>query len=123
MREHPISEAHLKVKTCSEDDVEWLATFFASGVYLAQVELLGRNAPKQEHVSAVLSSLEARNGTLLLPALARMIGQPEFRVSGLLARVGRLLNVEGYEVLSVERESATVRLNKPLLVKQFDLKI
>lgn len=106
-----------------KEDVPWLDAFFASEIYQAELKRLGRNAPKQEHVSSVLSALEAGNGTLLIPVLAKMIKEPEIRLSGLLSRVCRLLNIEGYAVLSVDRESATVRLNKPLLAKQFDLKI
>lgn len=99
----------------------WQAALFQSSVYAAQVELLGRGAPKREHVEAVLGALAAHNGTILEAALARVIGQPSFRLQGILATVGRLLNVDGYEVISVDRDSKTIRLNERLLVKQFDL--
>lgn len=104
-------------------DIVWLDKLFSSEIYLSETERLGRNAPKQEHVSAVLAALEAGNGSLLIPTLAKMIKEPEFRLSGLLSRVGRLLNVDGYEAIKVEHGSKTVRLNKVTLAKQFDLDI
>jgi hypothetical protein len=46
---------------------------------------------------------------------------PQFRVSGFLAQVQRLLNLEGYAVLNLDA-SQTLRLNRDILFSQFDLK-
>lgn len=100
----------------------WLEAFFQSPVYASQLEMLGRAAPKQEHVAAVLQALALHHGSLLEATLAKAIGEPVFRLQGMLARLSRLLNVDGYEVLSLDRESKTVRLNEVLLFTQFDLK-
>jgi hypothetical protein len=48
---------------------------------------------------------------------------PPFRVDGLIQNVSRILNVDGYEVISFDRASDTVSLNMGLLRTQFDLKI
>ena len=44
----------------------------------------------------------------------------ELRVDGLIATLQRILNVEGYAVLSVDA-SQTIRLNLQLLREQFEL--
>jgi hypothetical protein len=40
---------------------------------------------------------------------------------GILSSLRRILNVEGYPVLSIDDSSGTVRLNRELLKSQFDL--
>jgi hypothetical protein len=45
----------------------------------------------------------------------------EIRLTGLLAKLIRVLNIDGYAVLEVENASDTVELNVALLRKQFEL--
>ena len=47
---------------------------------------------------------------------------PAFRLASVLQAVRRLLNVDGYSVISVDDASETVTLNKDLLEAQFDLR-
>jgi hypothetical protein len=54
-------------------------------------------------------------------ALARALAFPALRLSGLLAKAQRVLNIDGYAVLSRDDASDTVELNRELLLKQFDL--
>ena len=54
-------------------------------------------------------------------ALARELQFPTLRLPGLLAKMQRILNVDGYPVLSRDDASDTVELNRDLLLKQFDL--
>ena len=54
-------------------------------------------------------------------ALARALEFPALRLPGLLAKVQRVLNIDGYAVLSRDDASDTVELNRELLLKQFDL--
>jgi hypothetical protein len=72
-------------------------------------------------IQRVLEALDERGGVLLIAALASRVGVPEFRLPGLLAGLRRVLNVEGYPVLSVDDTSGTVRLNLDLLRSQFEL--
>jgi hypothetical protein len=46
---------------------------------------------------------------------------PVFRLPNLMAKLQRVLNIDGYPVLSREESSDTVELNRGLLLKQFDL--
>jgi hypothetical protein len=43
------------------------------------------------------------------------------RMSGFIAALRRLLNVDGYDVLHVDEASETLVLNRDLLRKQFEL--
>ena len=99
----------------------WIAALLDCEVFKAQVSMSGRVAPSREVIQRVLEALEERGGALLLAALAGKTGVPEFRLPGLLAGLRRVLNVEGYAVLSVDEGSGTVRLNIDLLKSQFDL--
>ena len=54
-------------------------------------------------------------------ALAMRVSVPAIRLTGQLAVLRQLLNVDGYAVLSVDEASDTVELNIPLLLAQFEL--
>ena len=58
---------------------------------------------------------------MLVVVLAGRIGLQVFRMGGFLSGLQRVLNLEGYQVLSVDKASDTVRLNLDLLKTQFDL--
>jgi hypothetical protein len=97
----------------------WLDELFSSPVYGEQRERSGRQALADQEVGSVLAALAARGGQMTLPALARQRGLPVTRVQGLVAALQRLLNVEGYPVLSLDPASGTVTLNRELLEAQF----
>ena len=50
---------------------------------------------------------------------AAATGEPPVRMSGYLAQVARLLNVDGYAVLRTTDDGRTVELNPALLRQQF----
>ena len=68
-------------------------------------------------------ALSSRGGSMTTPALAIAIGMAEHRLSGLIAVLQRLLNVEGYAILDRQDAANTVSLNVALLKKQFDLSL
>ena len=43
------------------------------------------------------------------------------RLDGLIARIQRLLNVDGYDILTFSRSENRIELNVPRLKRQFDL--
>jgi len=100
---------------------DWVDALFATDLFRRQHQLAGRVAPAPEVVRRTLLALDDRSGALLVGALAGKVGLPEFRMAGLLTGLRRVLNVEGYPVLTVDEASATVRLNRELLDTQFDL--
>ena len=66
-------------------------------------------------------ALDRRGGKMTSVALARELQFPTLRLPGLLAKMQRILNVDGYPVLSRDDAADTVELNRDLLLKQFDL--
>jgi hypothetical protein len=101
----------------------WLEDFMKSEVYAEQDRLLGRAGPNKDHMRKVLCALDASGGTLLMDALAKSIGEQSIRMQGVLSRVARFTNVDSYEIIEIDRDSNTVRLNRKLLSSQFQLKL
>ena len=99
----------------------WIQQLVNSEVFAAQQRLAGRLAPPSKTVHEVLATLEARRSRVPKRILAQAIQAPEFRLRGILAGLQRVLNVDGYQVLSVEEETETVFLDIELLKKQFQL--
>ena len=69
-----------------------------------------------------LTVLHKRNGMILKSALAQKLEQPELYIDSILVAMRRILNVDGYGVLSVDETSGTVMLDRELLEVQFELK-
>lgn len=101
----------------------WIDVLLQCPIYLEQSKLAVRGAPADDLMSKLLKGLDSRGGTAVKQALAQELGMPPFRVDGLIQNVSRILNVDGYEVISFDRASDTVSLNMGLLRTQFDLKI
>ena len=101
----------------------WIKALLRSAVYDEQKRLGGRAVrPEFEAVlTQLLQAIDGRGGKITATALARAINTPTSRLPGLLAIAQRVLNVDGYEVLSRDFASDTVQLDRALLLKQFDL--
>lgn len=99
----------------------WPALLVGNELFQRQHSKAGRGAPSIDLIRQTLIALDERGGALLLEALAGRIGMPVFRMGGFLAGLQRVLNLEGYPVISVDKASDTVRLNLELLKTQFDL--
>lgn len=98
---------------------DWVAALLASDVFAQQMEVFGGRL-KKEQVEQALRVLAERNGVQMKPAFAQRLAVPPIRVDGLLASLQRILNVDGYPVLTID-SSQTVRLNLTLLKEQFAL--
>ncbi len=115
-------EELIPASTKAEEAVpEWVARLLASPVFEEQKRLGGRGLPADEVFANLLRTLDRRGGKLTSVALARALEFPPLRLSGLLAKAQRVLNIDGYAVLSRDDASDTVELNRELLLKQFDL--
>jgi hypothetical protein len=99
----------------------WLDRLVKSPAYQAQRQMVRRFVPEDEVVLKVLSALDAQGGAMTPAALAHRAGCPPARLDGLVAKIQRLLNVDGYEVLRLDRRSDVVVLNADLLRRQFEL--
>ncbi|WP_435122595.1 BREX-2 system phosphatase PglZ [Micromonospora tulbaghiae] len=74
-----------------------------------------------ERVAALLRTLLGSGDRATLDTLAARAGIPAHRINGTLTVLRRLLQVEGYPVLTVDPDGRTVHLNRALLIEQFEL--
>jgi hypothetical protein len=98
---------------------DWIAGLLATDTYGAQRAMAGRVAQPDAVVRAFLELLERHHGRAPRSLLGAALGVPEIRVRGLLAGLQRLLNVDGYPVVSSDEATDTVELNRDLLRRQF----
>ena len=99
----------------------WLDRLVVSETYRAQRQAVRKFAPEDEAVVRALAALVARGGSMPPGALARAVGQPALRIDGFVAKLQRLLNVNGYDVIRLDRQRDLVELDEVLLRRQFDL--
>jgi hypothetical protein len=89
---------------------------------VAQKKIAGRVSVTDGQVSAVLSALLAAPGQRLAPAAAASALQiAPALLRGAVLHVQRLLNVEGYAVLRVDADGATLVLDEALLREQYGI--
>jgi hypothetical protein len=72
-------------------------------------------------VGALLRALIAGGNRATMDTLAARAGIPAGRIIGTIAALRKLLQVEGYPVLSVDPDNVTVKLDRDLLIDQFHL--
>ncbi|MGC4896393.1 BREX-2 system phosphatase PglZ [Micromonospora sp. DT31] len=91
----------------------------ASPVY---ADRRGSRAPiPDERVAAMVTALLAGKGRATLETLATRAGVPVHRMSATFTALRRLLQVEGYPVLSLDPDGRTAKLDIPLMIEQFML--
>ena len=82
----------------------------------------GSRAPlPDERVAALLGTLLSGGDRATLDTLAARAGVPAHRIGGTITALRRLLQVEGYPVLTLDRDGQTVHLHRDLLIEQFEL--
>ncbi len=121
--ELPLFDGPPAVDAGARKEPAWLDDFMKSEVFAEQDRLLGRAGPNKDHMRKVLAALDANGDKLLMNVLAQAIGEQSIRMQGVLSRVARFTNVDSYEILEIDRDSNTVRLNRKLLASQFQLKL
>jgi hypothetical protein len=99
----------------------WIDHLLNSQIFAAQRRMAGRRAPDDRTMEAFLRALDQHHDRISRRLLAELLGQPEFRLRGILVVLQRLLNVEGYQVVAIDEATGTIELNRPLLAKQFQL--
>jgi hypothetical protein len=100
---------------------DWIKRLLLSQAYKAQKAMIRRHAPEDAVVESGLEALDASGGIMTPAAFAKAADLPPARLDGLIARMQRLLNVDGYEILTLNRNENKVELNVAKLKKQFDL--
>jgi hypothetical protein len=100
---------------------DWVNQLLASPVYQQVRQRAGRNAISDVELLRLIRLLEAQQWQVMEATLCRELMIPRLRVRGFLSNTQKLLNVDGYPILSVDRESQTIRLNVSDLRKQFEI--
>jgi hypothetical protein len=99
----------------------WIGRLLTSEAYKNQKDLIRRHAPEDDVVRRCLETLDANGGIMTPTAFSKAADVPAARLDGLIARIQRLLSVDGYEILTLSRNENRIELNVVKLKRQFDL--
>jgi len=100
---------------------DWIKRLLASQAYKDQKGMIRRHAPEDALIQSSLEALDANGGIMTPAAFAKAADLPPARLDPLIAQMKRLLNVDGYEILTLNRNENKVELNVAKLKRQFDL--
>ncbi|EHQ53313.1 hypothetical protein ECTPHS_11547 [Ectothiorhodospira sp. PHS-1] len=103
------------------DGPDWLEALFRSPVYAQSRSRAGRAGVTEAQLRALLTLFHESGGVAMEATVAQRLEIPSIRLRGFLSSAQKLLNVDGYPVLTVQREAQTVRLNLADLKGQFEL--
>lgn len=99
------------------------AAVVGTAVYAAQKRIAGRISVTDEQVARLLDALlAAPSHRLTPPPAASALQVSPVMLRGAVLHVQRLLNVEGYPVLRVDADGATLILDAALLREQFGVR-
>ena len=112
------AEPEVPKKVTGED---WIEHLFDSPVYKDAQIRLGRMAISSAELKEFLRLLNANGGQIMQAVVVRELKKPELRMRGFLSAAQRILNVDGYPILKVERDSQTIMLDFRALKTQFEL--
>ena len=100
---------------------DWIERLLASSAYKDQKAMIRRHAPEDSLIRSTLEALDANGGIMTPAAFAKAADLPQARLDPLIAQMKRILNVDGYEILTLNRNENKVELNVAKLKRQFDL--
>ena len=100
---------------------DWIDRLLGSELFRQQRRAASRLAPGDEQVRRALRELDRRGGQMTADAFAARVGLPPLRLHGFIAQVQRMLNLDGYPILDLDRDRDAVTLDVPLLKRQFEL--
>jgi hypothetical protein len=112
---------HAAVSAGTVTDDGWISRLLLCEAYRNQKVLVRRHALDDNKLRQCLSSLDASGGIMTPVAFARAADLPMARLDGLIATMQRVLNVDGYESLTMDRTANRVQLNVARLKRQFGL--
>lgn len=100
---------------------QWLIDLLASPIYRSRKKVAGSTVPGDDVLAKVLLTMDQAGGKITLNALSRITGYPLVRVRTLLTITQRILNIDGYVVVSLDSTAKTANFDRPLLCQQFSL--
>ena len=99
------------------------AAVLKSAAYAAQKKIAGRVSVTDGQIRALVNALLAAPGGRLVPAAAATaLAVSPVMLRGAVLHAQRLLNADGYPVLRVDADGATVILDEDLLREQFGIR-
>ena len=99
----------------------WVPALLDNELYKAQRKLIGRAALSDTQVESFLTALTNRGGVMTTAALGRALELAPFRLTGLVALLGRVLNIDGFRVVGRSESADEITLDDALLRRQFGL--
>jgi hypothetical protein len=93
----------------------------ASEIFTAQMTQVAARRLNQAQVEALVNLLDEAGGRMSRGKLAEGLKLPPFRIDGLVRTASKVLNIDGYEALSLDLSTETVILDTTILCAQFEL--
>lgn len=100
---------------------DWIERLFASQAYKDQKGKIKRHPLDDGTVRASLQALVASGGIMTPVAFATAANVAVARLDGMMAKLQRILNVDGYEIITLDRTENRVELSVAKLRRQFDI--
>lgn len=100
---------------------DWINGLLSSDAYQGQKAMVRRHAPEDSQVRTTIDVLNRHGGMMTPTAFAKAADLPVARLDGFVTKLQRLLNVDGYEILILNRQENRLELNVAKLKRQFDL--
>ncbi|MCX6619570.1 MAG: BREX-2 system phosphatase PglZ [Acidobacteria bacterium] len=119
----PARESKVKRKAKQQPTLfgdDWISNLLASDLFRQQMDIPG-NRIQPERLAAVLRALDASGNRLLRTAFASRMSLPLVRVNTTVAAMQRVLNYDGYGILTIDEAADMVVLDRSLLQRQFNL--
>ena len=101
--------------------VDWINRLLSSSAYKEQKNLVRRHAPEDALILRCLAALERHGGMMTPASFSKAADVAAGRLDGLIVQIQRIVNVDGYEILTLSRAENRIELNVPKLKRQFDL--
>lgn len=105
----------------TETSLDWIDRLFKSPAYKSQKERARRHTPEDKLMRKCLSVLAEGGGATTPAAFAKAAEIPPARLDGLIAKMRRVLNIDGYDIITMDRNENRLEVNVELLKRQFDL--
>ena len=118
--QEPKPKRRTKQASLFPEDSDWVTALLAHPEFRQQMEQPGIRI-KTEQIVEALRALDSAGGRLLRPVFASRMNLALVRVGTTVAAMQRVLNYDGYSILTIDEAADMVVLNRSLLEVQFKL--